>query len=375
MRIVLIFVCFFAPIHFSIGQFSIPQEMMILPTSVQESSGAIWFNNQFITHNDSGSANKLYVIDTLNGTITRTITVLNANNTDWEDLAQDSSFIYIGDFGNNNGNRTDLKVYKIAKADFLLHDSVTAEIIEFQYANQVDFSPAYNNTAFDAEALVSGNDTSLVIFSKNWVNHYSLAYVLPKTPGNYNLSPLNDTLFCNGLITGAVFDENMEHLTLVGYSTSLVPFIINGYTTFSGSNWTSHLTTLSFTSLSYMQIEAICQVDSLNFLLSSESLQIGPINEDGKLFSTTKLSTSVSLAEAEIEQVMLCPNPSNGLIKVIHAEKLNSLYIYNTYGECVYRTEDLTNSINLSSLPDGVYFLVLHLKDGETMQQKIMVVN
>jgi hypothetical protein len=41
-------------------------------------------------------------------------------NNDWEELTQDKTHFYLGDFGNNaSGNRTDLTIYKIAKTHFL----------------------------------------------------------------------------------------------------------------------------------------------------------------------------------------------------------------------------------------------------------------
>ena len=39
----------------------------------------------------------------------------NIKNTDWEEISQDKDFIYIGDIGNNSGNRDDLKIYRAGK--------------------------------------------------------------------------------------------------------------------------------------------------------------------------------------------------------------------------------------------------------------------
>jgi hypothetical protein len=33
--------------------------------------------------------------------VLRTVAITNATNVDWEDIAQDASYIYIGDIGNN----------------------------------------------------------------------------------------------------------------------------------------------------------------------------------------------------------------------------------------------------------------------------------
>ena len=86
-----------------------------LPDTVSETSGLIFHNGKLITHNDSGGRPELYEIDTTSLEITRTVTIENIENIDWEDIAQDDTHIYIGDFGNNGGDRTDLKIYKCLK--------------------------------------------------------------------------------------------------------------------------------------------------------------------------------------------------------------------------------------------------------------------
>ena len=60
----------------------------LLPAVLSESSGAVFFNGRFISHNDSGNENKLYELDTATGLILRTVHIQNAVNSDWEDLAQ-----------------------------------------------------------------------------------------------------------------------------------------------------------------------------------------------------------------------------------------------------------------------------------------------
>ncbi len=80
---------------------------------IAETSGLVFFDNRLITHNDSGGMNALYEINTGTGNISRTVTIQNATNVDWEDICTDNDYIYIGDFGNNNGNRTNLKIYKV----------------------------------------------------------------------------------------------------------------------------------------------------------------------------------------------------------------------------------------------------------------------
>ncbi|MDX2444801.1 MAG: hypothetical protein QNK30_13465 [Bacteroidales bacterium] len=91
------------------GQISI-DTIANLPAVIHETSGLIFLNKKLITHNDSGNESALFEVDTVSGAVIRKIIVKNAANIDWEDICADDSSIYIGDFGNNGGNPTDLKV-------------------------------------------------------------------------------------------------------------------------------------------------------------------------------------------------------------------------------------------------------------------------
>ncbi|HLW15156.1 MAG TPA: hypothetical protein VKX30_06640, partial [Flavobacteriaceae bacterium] len=58
----------------AIAQISNVEEKLRLPKALRESSGIIFFNDKLVSHNDSGNKNKLYELDTISGTVTRTIT-------------------------------------------------------------------------------------------------------------------------------------------------------------------------------------------------------------------------------------------------------------------------------------------------------------
>jgi len=137
-----------------------------LPSSVKETSGLLYLHQRIITHNDSGGNAELYEIDPATGNVTRTVAVNNATNVDWEAICADDEYLYIGDFGNNAGSRTDLKIYRIRQSDYLEidNDEVSAEVIHFAYADQTDFTPTNYTTNFDAEAFVALED-QLCIFT------------------------------------------------------------------------------------------------------------------------------------------------------------------------------------------------------------------
>ncbi|MFY8077129.1 MAG: hypothetical protein ACOVMJ_00980, partial [Flavobacteriales bacterium] len=121
-----------------------------LPAELLETSGITRFQQGLVTHNDN-SDEQLYVIDTLNGAILQTFSLNGTSNFDWEEITQDSLYLYIGDFGNNAGSRTDLHILRIEKSS-LLEGMPAIDTIAFAYEDQTDFTPSNQNTAFDCEA-------------------------------------------------------------------------------------------------------------------------------------------------------------------------------------------------------------------------------
>lgn len=203
----------------------IAEDITILETpALDETSGLLFYNNTLMTHTDSGGKAELYEVNATSGEITRTVEITNATNVDWEDIAQDASFIYIADIGNNSGDRTDLKIYKISKADYnAAENAVTAEIIAFTYADQLDFTRQPNRNNWDAEGLISYGD-KLLIFTKNWEDNTTNVYAVPKTSGTHS-AILESSYLINGLITGADSSPDERVIYLVGYSTSEAPFV------------------------------------------------------------------------------------------------------------------------------------------------------
>ena len=193
-----------------------PVQIAQLPVTLEECSGLAYFADRLWTHEDGGGLDQIYVIDTLNAALLQTVTLANTDNLDWEDLAEDDDFLYIGDFGNNLGDRTDLRILRFKKSS-LLAGTATPEVIQFSYSDQMDFTPAQNANDFDCEAFFFWND-SLHLFSKNWINFKTRHYVLPATPGSH-IAQLRDSLEVQGQITGAdITDEGKA--VLLGYNVN-----------------------------------------------------------------------------------------------------------------------------------------------------------
>jgi hypothetical protein len=192
---------------------------------VKETSGLAFFNNRLITHNDKGSTNTLYVINPQNGEVNTRISIEGASNIDWEDLAESSDYLFVGDMGNNNGDRKDLKIYKIKKSKFTFDQdaSVTIdEIIHFSYPDQVDFDPNKDHN-FDCEAIIYYNNF-IYLFSKNRLDKKCNVYKIP-AQGGHHQAVLIDTFFAEGRITAAAIHPNNNEIVLLGYNKKAGCFI------------------------------------------------------------------------------------------------------------------------------------------------------
>lgn len=348
---------------------------------LDENSGLIFYNNNIITFNDSGGEANLYEINASTGNITRTVTITNATNVDWEDITQDASYIYIGDIGNNNGNRTDLKIYKIAKNDYNGSDDIAvAEIISYSYADQLDFNSNPNNTNWDAEGLISYSD-QLLIFSKNWVDNRVNVYSIPKTNGTYS-ALLESSYNTNGLITSAEISLNENIIYLIGYSNSQAPFMYtihgipnNSLDIFSGiiSEKVSNIVPLG------NQVEAIAlfeitpnqhrlYISNEKFIFSYEDITI---IFPPKLWLIEIDAETITLDVLDITSDLtftIFPNPLNKTLNL--SEKVDEIIIFDLLGSIVTK-QQYVKKISIENLNPGHY--IAHIKINNSILIKQLI--
>ncbi len=250
-----------------------PEYSKLLNDSIKETSGLISFDNLLWTHNDDHDTT-IYGLDSL-GVIKKKINLKNIINQDWEEISQDSSHLYIGDFGNNYaGNRTDLKILKIEKESFLQNKPII-ETISFSYSDQTDFSQKKTNTThFDCEAFIVTKD-SIYLFTKKWKSSKTSIYSLPNKSGNH-VAKLKETLDTKGLVTGTTYLESKKLIALCGYSTKGKPFIYLLYD-FKNHDFLSGNKRRINLKLSFHQIEGITTKDGLHYYLTNEALIRRPI--------------------------------------------------------------------------------------------------
>jgi hypothetical protein len=149
-----------------ISSFVFAQTDFKLPSELSEISGLEKISDSLlIAINDGGNEPILFFLDR-RGTITRKVRVSNASNTDWEALAIDEKYVYIGDFGNNMNERKDLCIYRVNRQDIATLNEVTAEKMSISYKEQTAFPPKDYERYFDAEAMTFF-EGQLWIFTKN----------------------------------------------------------------------------------------------------------------------------------------------------------------------------------------------------------------
>lgn len=250
-----------------------PEYSKKLSDSIKETSGLISFNNLLWTHNDDHDKT-IYGLDSL-GQIKRKIVLNEVINNDWEEISQDSTHIYIGDFGNNyTGNRTDLHILKIEKQSFL-EGNPKIETISFQYSDQTDFSSKKGNTTnFDCEAFIVSKD-SIYLFTKQWSNSKTSIYSLTNQSGKH-VAQLKDQLDTKGLVTGATYLEPKKLIVLCGYSKIGKPFLYLLYD-FKNHDFLSGNKRRINLPLPFHQIEGISSDDGLYYYLTNESLIRKPV--------------------------------------------------------------------------------------------------
>lgn len=365
-----------------------PPIKYLLPDEVDESSGLAYLNGKLWTINDSGGLPVLYGIDTTSGQIVQRITVAGATNIDWESLADNDEYIYIGDFGNNSGNRDDLAIYRVLKADIPLEGNVTvtSSKLTFTYSDYPVKIENKRDNNFDCEAFIA-TDNSLYLFSKNHGDQKTKLYILPDIPGDY-VAELVTTFNTSGLVTGADINEINNEITLVGYvNQQWVPFAwllfdYSGNDFFSGNKRRIDMLNITAT-----QTEAIVYTTGRQEVITSEGRIL--FSQTAFDFNSALWTESSPSAIFEVStdkfDFLISPNPVSKNKLTI---KINSLpvgeyqiEIYNTLGNLirvksykVSRKEGTTKfKIKVGDYMPGTYFV--RLRSGNQVVEKKFIKN
>ena len=245
---------------------------IVLPKIINETSGLEFYNNYFITHNDSGGEPSLYVFNE-DGEIIETIE-LNKNpdfeieNNDWEDITNDNEYLFVADTGNNFGNRDNLNIIRVSKGTDFMVDG----IIEISYSDQESFFPRPKHK-YDAEAIIVIED-KIALFSKDRENLNTDLYLVDKNQNGSQILTSEVSYNVNTLITGGDYDEDRNLLALVSYNSNGNQYLIL-FKNFELNNLENNTFKKFKIPLEQAQIEAVKIIDEKTFWVTSEDEGVG----------------------------------------------------------------------------------------------------
>ena len=358
---------------FVVAQNFTVETIALLPLETNESSGVIFLNDKLITHNDSAGEAILYEVDPNSGTLISKLVVENASNIDWEDICFDQQYIYIGDIGNNSGDRTDLKIYRVSLQEYFQssNDTISADTIRFAYSDQGSFEPG-NTHNFDAEAIISFED-SLYIFTKNRGDFHSNIYSIPKSPGDYQIKRVG-RINSNGLITGGVHNLLSQEIMLTGY-TLTEPFLlrISDFTENDFSN--GQIDRLTFQVQGSFQIEAIEAINNKDYYITSETNKLGEA-------TLMRVNTDfvVGTKNPFTSDIRIFPNPVTRLLEISGLQNPGEtgMSLINTMGKQVFYHKTVTTipyesiKYDLTEVPGGFY-LMRFTTQGVEISHKLII--
>lgn len=357
--------CQYAPTSYT------PELVHELSDTLSEISGLAYFQGALWAHNDSGDEPVIYRIDSVSGTVVQRISIRNAQHVDWEDMATDDRYLYIGDFGNNSGSRRDLRCYRIEGMH--LHpdsNTVQADIIDFVFSDQTDFDVNANQHNFDCEAFFVQNG-NLHLFSKNWLDNRTRHYILPTSPGSHT-AQLVDAFEAEGLITAADVASDGT-VVLLGYA-GLEVFMWLLFDHPQGAFFQGNKRRIELGSIgANSQAEAIVYTGLGHGFIGSERFQIIGPGIPARLMAFesnqwTDRLTSTREASFDSKGIKVFPSPTTDELH-LQWDKSSSQFLalkvalYDEMGRLVKQLEwrpsqaDLT--IDMGDLPMGSYYLHL----------------
>ncbi|MGI8634332.1 MAG: hypothetical protein ACR2KZ_02910, partial [Segetibacter sp.] len=186
----------------------------VLPKELKEILGITAVGENIWAITDKPKA-RVFKLDA-SGKLLQTVNVANTEATDVEAVTSDSSFIYIGDVGDNVGDRPERKIIKISSTNIPEGNEVQVEgeIIDFTFpGGGIAEKKKQNN--FDCESLLSFKD-SLYLFTKDREDNETKLYVIPKTAGKWEARYIS-SFNSKGLVTDAAMNKQNTELALIGY--------------------------------------------------------------------------------------------------------------------------------------------------------------
>jgi hypothetical protein len=198
---------------------------------VMESSGlasSLCQSNVLWTHNDSGDDAFIFAMDR-KGKHLGTWRVANARNADWEDMAsyKDSAggcYLYIGDIGNNKGERAEQRVYRVKEPVVSIDGASSSKKnpLETEPGDALVFK--YPDAPHDAETLMVQPQAGDIYVLTKRVDGPSGVYKIKPQFGSGStiqaerVAELSLPAVPNGLLTGGAISPDGRRVVVCDYT-------------------------------------------------------------------------------------------------------------------------------------------------------------
>lgn len=119
---------------------------------------------------------------------------------------------------------------------------------------------------------------------------------------------------------------------------------------------------------------------SFKWSLKSDANEAGLLTickSTGKVLASTDILKQGDCVETDVEilnaksLVSIVPNPTSGEFEVISNDEIERVELINTLSEIVVKTND--TKVDVSSLPDGCYFVRITTKSGDVIFDKLII--
>jgi hypothetical protein len=344
-----------------------------LPSRLSECSGLDYgLNNTFWTHNDGYGDNRIYKISS-NGALLRTLYISGATNYDWEDITHNASrtYLYIGDFGNNNSSRQNLRIYRIPHPNNYSSSSVSSSRIYFSYPDQTQFPSPWQN--FDVEAFFH-DDGKLFLFTKGYggATAYTKMYSVPDAPGTY-VATLCDSFYVSSKVTSA--DLSPDRKTMILLTNNRMHVFRN----FSGTDYFGG---------QYLQL-GIAGYSTQKEGIAFSSNNCVYMTEEGsanKIYTSDLspyITSAIKLSEEQVQNeeapaITLYPNPADHEFSIEAGDNPYTVNIFDLTGKHFISESHagggVKKTIDTSAFPAGIYFcrLMSEGREVETIRFSVL---
>jgi hypothetical protein len=347
-----------------------------LPSVLVESSAVDFTGGSHFWSLDDSGGPVIHKIAN-DGSLVKSITVSNASNRNWEDLTHDvnRNYMFIGDFGNNNCDRTNLRVYRIPYPSSATGSTTTADVINFTYPDQTRFPARWLN--FDCEAFFHFQG-KLYLFTKadGSAVGYTKLYSIPDAPGTY-VACLLDSFYTNDRTTSADISPDGKSVVLISNTH------IHLFKNFQGKDFFGGQHTQLNIAGSWTQKEGVSFSSNNEIYLTDENTGSGNnlyyIDLGNWIPPAQNTTTSIEKIKENVTASAF-PVPANQSVTLTLKNITPGNYnfaLFDLTGKIVFK-EIIENpmspfEISTENFPSGVYFYKVFSESKELLTARLVI--